>query len=145
MVVSHWGAVLMDAFAITCIVVGILIIVMRMPLIFAPRATLRAYDRVLFSTNARCRAFSVVIAIVAMAVLLRPFEGGPLAGFLYAAGWIMAGGAVFILALPSIFRGFWNTMFSFVEHSVPAPFLLVRGVLGVLAGVALIYVGVYVV
>ncbi len=36
-------------------------------------------------------------------------------------------------------------MFSFVENSVPAPFLLVRGVLGVLAGVALIYVGVYVV
>ncbi len=49
----------MDALAVTCIVVGILIIVMRAPLIFAPRATLRAYDRVIFSTNARCRAFSV--------------------------------------------------------------------------------------
>ncbi len=36
-------------------------------------------------------------------------------------------------------------MFSFVENSVPTLFLLVRGVLGVLAGVALIYVGVYVV
>ena len=135
----------MDALSITCIVVGILIIVMRVPLIFAPRATLRAYDRVLFSTNARCRAFSVVIAIVAMTLLLLPFDDGPLAGFLYAAGWIMAGGAVFILVLPSIFRGFWRSMFSFVENSVPAPFLLVRGVLGVLAGVALIYVGVYVV
>ena len=62
-----------------------------------------------------------------------------------AAGWIMAGGAVFILVLPSIFLGFWRSMFRFVENSVPAPFLLVRGVLGVLAGVALIYVGVYVV
>ena len=69
----------------------------------------------------------------------------PLAGFLYFAGWILAGGAVFILVRPSIFRGFWRSMFSFVEHSVPAPFVLVRGVLGVLAGVALIYVGVYVV
>ena len=135
----------MDALAITCIVVGILIIVMRAPLIFAPRATLRAYDRVIFSTNARCRAFSVVIALVAMTVFLLPFDDGPLAGFLYAAGWIMAGGAVFILVLPSIFRGVWRSMFSFVENSVPTPFLLVRGVLGVLAGVALIYVGVYVV
>ena len=134
----------MDALSITCIVVGILIIVMRVPLIFAPRATLRAYDRVLFSTNARCRAFSVVIAIVAMTLLLLPFDDGPLAGFLYAAGWIMGGGAVFILVLPSIFRGFWRSMFSFVENSVPAPFLLVRGVLGVLVGVALIYAGVYV-
>ena len=75
----------MDALAITCIVVGILIIVMRAPLNFAPRATLRAYDRVIFSTNARCRAFSVVIAIVAMTLFLLPFDDGPLAGFLYAA------------------------------------------------------------
>ena len=123
----------MDALAITCIVVGILIIVMRMTLIVAPRATMHAYNRVLFSTNARCRAFSVVIAIVAMALLLLPFEDGPLAGFFYAAGWIMAGGAVFILGIPRIFLGFWNRMFSFVEHSVPAPFVRVGGVLGVLA------------
>ena len=135
----------MDALAITCIVVGILIIVMRAPLIFAPMAALRFYDRVIFSTNARCRAFSVVIAIVAMTLLLLPFDNGPLVGFLYAAGWIMAGGAVFILVLPSIFRGFWRSMFSFVENSVPVPFLRVRGALGVLAGAALIYVGAYVV
>ena len=135
----------MDALAITCVVVGVLIIVMRVPLIFVPRATLRAYDRVLFSTNARCRVFSVVIAIVAMTLLLLSFDDGPLAGFLYVAGWIMAGGAVFILVRPRIFRGFWRSMFSFVENSVPAPFLRVGGVLGVLGGVALIYVGVYVV
>ena len=135
----------MDSLSVTCIAVGILIIAMRAPLIFAPRAALRFYDRVIFSTNVRCRAFSVVIAIVAVTLLLLAFDDGPLAGFLYAAGWIMAGGAVFILVRPSIFRGFWRSMFSFVENSVLAPFVLVRGVLGVLAGVALIYVGVYVV
>ena len=135
----------MDSLSVTCIAVGILIIAMRAPLIFAPRAALRFYDRAIFSTNARCRAFSVVIAIVAMTLLLLPFDNGPLAGFLYAAGWIMAGGAVFILVLPSIFRGFWRSMFSFVENSVPVPFLRVRGALGVLAGAALIYVGAYVV
>ena len=42
----------------------------------------------------------------APAIFLLPFDDGPLAGFLDAAGWIMAGGAVFILVLPSIFRGF---------------------------------------
>ena len=131
----------MDALAITCIVVGILIIVMRAPLIFAPRATVRFYDRVIFSTNARCRAFSVVLAIVAMTLFLLPFDDGALAGFLYAAGWIMACGAVFIIVLPSIVRGFWRSMSSLVEEFVPAPFLIVRGVFGVLAGGALIYVG----
>ena len=130
----------MDSLSVTCIAVGILIIVMRAPLIFAPRAALRFYNRVIFSTNVRCRAFSVVIAIVAVTLLLLAFDNGPLAGFLYVAGWIMAGGAVFILVRPSIFRGFGRSMFSFVEHSVPAPFLVIRGVLGVLAGVALIYV-----
>ena len=135
----------MDSLSVTCIAVGILIIAMRAPLIFAPRAALRFYDRVIFSTNVRCRAFSVVIAIVAVTLLLLAFDNEPLAGFLYVAGWILAGGAVFILVRPSIFRGFWRSMFSFVENSVPAPFLVVRGVLGVLAGVALIYVGVYVV
>ena len=135
----------MDALAITCTVVGILIIVMRAPLIFSPMAALRFYDRAIFFTNARCRAFSVVTAIAAVTLFLLPFDNGPLAGFLYGAAWIMAGGAVFMLVLPSIFRGFWRSVFSFVEHSVPAPFLVVRGVLGVLAGVALIYVGVDVV
>ena len=135
----------MDSLSVTCIAVGILIIAMRAPLIFAPRAALRFYDRAIFSTNARCRAVSVVTAIAAVTLLLLAFDNEPLAGFLYVAGWIMAGGAVFILVRPSIFRGFWRSMFSFVEHSVPAPVVLVRGVLGVLAGVALIYVGVYVV
>ncbi|MCH2254802.1 MAG: hypothetical protein MK365_16830, partial [Vicinamibacterales bacterium] len=53
-----------------------------------------------------------------------------------AAGWIMAGGAVFILVLPSIFRGVWRSMFSFVENSVPALVLLVRGGRGVVGGAA---------
>ena len=136
-------------------------------------AALRFYDRVVFSTNARCRAFSVVLAIVAVTLLLLAFDNGPLAGFRYVAGWGMAGGAVYILVRPSIFRGFWRSMFSFVENfegstlaariaEGPIPVdeaqaitkqiaegltaaVVVRGVLGVLAGVALIYVGVYVV
>ena len=71
----------MDAVAIICIVVGILIIVMRAPLIFEPSATLRFYDRVFLSTNARLRAFGVVLATVAIALLLLPFGEGALAGF----------------------------------------------------------------
>ena len=43
----------MDSLSIICIAVGILVIVRRGPLIFAPSATLRFYDRWLLSTNAR--------------------------------------------------------------------------------------------
>ena len=65
----------MDSLAIICIVVGIVTIVRRGPLIFSPRATLRVYDRWILSTNARFRAFGVVITTVAMALLL-PFGEG---------------------------------------------------------------------
>ena len=52
----------MDPLSIICIVVGIFIIVSRAQLAFAPSAALRFYDRLIFSTNARCRAYGVVIA-----------------------------------------------------------------------------------
>ena len=53
----------MDSLSIICIAVGILVIVCRGPLIFAPSATLRFYDRWLLSTNARFRVFGVVLGM----------------------------------------------------------------------------------
>ena len=63
----------MDSISIFCIVLGILTIVGRGPLIFAPSATLRAYDRLFISTNTRLRAFAVVLAALAMPFLLLSF------------------------------------------------------------------------
>ncbi len=47
--------------------------------------------------------------------------------------------------LPDSARRVVNAIYSFFENSVPAPVVRVLGVLGVLAGFAFIYVGVYVV
>ena len=98
----------MDALAIICIVVGIGSIVENLPLVYAPSAALRFYDRVLvpvfISTNARCRALGVVIATVAMALFLLPFGDGPLAGFLHAVGWVVAAEALWTLVLPDGLR-----------------------------------------
>ena len=139
----------MDALAIICIVAGILNIVENLPLVYAPRAALRFYDRVLvtvfISTNARCRALGVVIATVAMALFLLPFGDGPLAGFLHAVGWLAAAEALWFWVLPDSVRRVVNAIYSFLENSVPAPVVRVLGVLGVLAGSAFIYVGIYVV
>ena len=55
----------MDSLSIICIVVGALVILKRGPLMFAPNATLRFYDRLFLSTNARVRAAGVVIATLA--------------------------------------------------------------------------------
>ena len=139
----------MDALAIICIVVGIGSIVENLPLAYAPIATLRffnrVFNRVLLSTNARCRALGVVIATVAMALFLLPFGDGPLAGFLHALGWVAAAEALWFWILPDSVRRVVNAIYSFFENSMPAPVVRVCGVLGVLAGLAFIYVGVYVV
>ena len=138
----------MSSLAIICIVVGIDSIVENLPLVYAPSAALRFYDRVLvpvfISTNARCRALGVVIATVAMALFLLPFGDGSLVGFLHAVGWLAAAEALWFWVLPDSVRRVVNAIYSFFEN-MPAPVVRVCGVLGVLAGLAFIYVGVYVV
>ena len=135
----------MDALAIICIVVGIGSIVEHLPLVYGPRTTLRFYDRVFFSTNARCRALGVVIATVAMALFLLPFGDGPLAGFLHAVGWLYVGLGLWCWVLPDSVRRVVSAISSFFENSMPAPVLRVCGVFGTLAGLGFIYVGVYIV
>ena len=135
----------MDALASICIVVGIGSIVENLPLAYAPSATLRFFNRVFLSTNARCRALGVVIAAVAMALFLLPFGDGPLAGFLHAVGWLYVGLGLWFWVLPDSVRRVVSAIYSFFENSMPAPVLRVCGVFGVLAGLAFIYVGVYIV
>ena len=135
----------MDSFSIICIAVGILTIVARGPLIFAPSATLRFYDRWLLSTNARFRALGAVIATLAMALLFSDFGEGVPSGFLHAVGWFLGTVALFVLVLPNVLRRFVQTIFGYIEESVNDGVVRIAGLLGVGFGFALIYVGVYVV
>ena len=135
----------MDSLSIICIAVGILVIVRRGPLIFAPSATLRSYDRLIISTNARFRAFGVVIATLAMALLFLSFGEGALAGFLHAVGWVVAAMALLMLVVPNVWRRFLSAMFDYLENSVDHAIVRILGLLAVVVGAVLIYVGVYVV
>ena len=135
----------MDSLSIMCIILGTLAIVSRGPLIFAPSATLRSYDRLIISTNARFRAFGVVIATLAMALLFLSFGEGALAGFLHAVGWVMAAMALLMLVVPNVSRRFLSAMFDYLENSVDDAIVRILGLLAVVVGAVLIYVGVYVV
>jgi len=135
----------MDSLSIMCIVLGTLTIVSRGPLIFAPSATLRSYDRLIISTNARFRAFGVVIATLAMALLFLSFGEGALAGFLHAVGWVVAAMALLMLVVPNVWRRFLSAMFDYLENSVDDAIVRILGLLAVVVGAVLIYVGVYVV
>ncbi len=135
----------MDSLSIICIAVGILVIVRRGPLITAPSVTLRFYDRWLPSTNASSRVFGVVFAIFAMALLFSAFGEGALAGLLHTFGWFMATVALLFVVLPNVFRRFFQTIFGYIEKSVDDGIVRIVGFVGVVFGLALIYVGVYVV
>ena len=135
----------MDSLSIICIGVGILVIISRGPLIFAPSATLRFYDRWLFSTNARCRAVGVVFATLAMALLFSDFGEGVLAGWLHTFGWFMAVVALLFWVLTNVFRRILQTIFGYIEKSVDERIIRIVGLLAVVFGFALIYVVVYVV
>ena len=139
----------MDSPSIICIAVGFLNIVVRGPLIFSPRATLRFYDRWLLSTNARFRVIGVVCTILAMALLFSDFGEGVLAGLLHTFGWFVATVALLFLVLPlvlpNVLRDFIQTIFIYIEKSVDERIMRIVGFLHVLFGLALIYVGVYVV
>ena len=134
----------MDSLSIICIAVGILAIVQRGPLIFAPNATLRFYDRFVLST-ARIRAAGVVIATLAMALLFSDFGQGVLVGLLHIFGWLMTTVALLFLVLPNVLRRILQTIFDYIEKSVDDWILRIVGFLAVVFGLALIYVGVYVV
>ena len=134
----------MDSLSIICIVVGALAILKRGPLIFAPNATLRFYDRFVLST-ARIRAAGVVIATLAMALLFSDFGQGVLVGLLHIFGWLMTTVALLFLVLPNVLRRILQTIFDYIEKSVDDWILRIVGFLAVVFGLALIYVGVYVV
>ena len=135
----------MDSLSIICIVVGALAILKRGPLIFAPKATLRFYDRSFLSTNVRVRAAGVAVATLAMVLIFSDFGEGVLAGLFNIFGWFMATAALFFLVLPNVFRGVIQTIFDYIEKSVDERIIRIVGFLGVGFGLALIYVGVYVV
>jgi hypothetical protein len=132
----------MDAASIFCIGLGILIIAGRSPLIIAPRPTLRWFQRVAFATNARARAFGVMIAALAAGLIRIDFGSGVIPDLLYGWGWLMAAAALWALLATGSFRGFYDGVMDFFEHSVDEGLLRGMGVLGLLFGLWLIYLGI---
>ena len=134
----------MDTLSIFCIVLGLWIIVKRTPLVFAPGATLRRYDRLVLSTDTRIRIAGIVIAVLGVFLFLLP------AGekILEKVPWVMGCTMVFLalgcLTLPGWTRRRIRALVNFVDSSVGDIGLRIIGVLSVLIGLLLVYVGAYV-
>lgn len=138
------GTEVVDPVAALCIAVGLLVIIGRGPLVFAPQATIRFYERML-STDARIRGLGVVMAVLALALLVPALGEGTAAGLLRLLGWIFAGATVWLLAAPGSYRLLAQGVLEFMEHSVDSAVVRGVGIFAVGLGLALIYVGLFVV
>ncbi len=134
----------MDRFSVICIALGCLLIIGRGPYAFDPSRTFRAY-RSFFTTNARARAGAVLVALLAAALLLLPLGEGMLFDVLHVFGWIIAALALVTLLVPKILRRFILQFIDAVESSIPNAIVRVLGLVAIAAGLALIYVGIYVI
>ncbi len=134
----------MSALSILCVGLGVLIIVGRGPLIFAPRATLRFYASVM-STVTRFRVLGMMLGVFGGAFLFFDYGKGAIVGWVSMLGWLFVTAAFALVVLPGPFyRIFKGGLRSFRE-SVSDVVIRMFGLLAVIVGVGFIYMGLYVV
>lgn len=134
----------MDPPSILYILIGSLVIAGRGPMVFAPRATLRFFDRLL-STDARVRGISLVFAPLPAAVVTLPLGEGPAAEVLSALGWLFAAATLWLLSAPASYRRLAHAVLGFFESSVDEAVVRIVALVAVAIGVSMIYVGICVV
>ncbi len=130
---------IMDHLSIICITLGIFIIVVRGPLIFAPEFTLRSY-RKLLATTLRIRITGMIFLILPVAMILAAWgdhrDGAEIImGLGYILGFFVV---VFLLIFTNIYKLIADAFLDAMDN------LILRG-LGVISlgiGSFFIYVGV---
>ena len=133
----------MEPLSILCILIGLMIIALRAPMIFAPEATLHFFDR-LISTDSRLRGVGLMVAPLGWALIHFAHAGeGWAAGILSALGWVLAVAAISLLATPGAYRRLATGVLAYFESSVDMAVVRIIGVVAVAIGLALIYAGVH--
>lgn len=130
----------MDTLSILCILVGALFIAVRGPLIFAPRATLRFYERFI-ATKAGIRGTGLVMAPLALALVVLARGDGAVGRILEILGWLFVVTTLWLLAAPASYQRFARSVLDFFETSVDLAIVRILGLFAVAIGGGLIYVG----
>ncbi len=133
----------MDANSILCVFIGLLVIVVRVPLIFAPEATIRYFDRVI-ATDAGIRTSALVVGGLAAAVLTMTVGGRTESFWRRVVGWLLALGALVLLIAPGSYRRLARGVIGFIQDSTDTVILRWIGFFGVAIGSGLVYAGIWV-
>jgi uncharacterized protein YjeT (DUF2065 family) len=124
--------------------IGVLIIVTRAPLIFAPSATLR-FAAKLVSTDLRVRGWGLVLVPMSAALIVLPIGSGAAHESIRGFGWICAAATLWLLIAPATYRRSSIGVLDFLESSVDLAVLRIIGLVAVVIGILVIYLGLHVV
>lgn len=134
----------MDLPSVLCVLLGCLFIAGRGPLIFAPRATLSLFDR-LISSDTRLRGIGVGLAPVAAALIMIRVGDGVVGQVLQVLGWLWAAGTLLLLIVPGVYRGIAHAVLGWFDSPAGELRARILGVVAVALGIGLVYYGIYVV
>lgn len=131
----------MSELSLVYVAVGVLVIAVRGPLIFAPAATIDFYRRLL-ATDARVRVIGVAVGAVGLALIAEGRGSGGVATQIpFYFGWFLAVAALFfMLIFPAPYRRLAASVLDFVA-GIGSSVSRVAGLIGVLIGALLIYLG----
>lgn len=128
----------MTVLQILTVAMGLLIIALRGPLIFAPVATRGFYLR-LIATPRRVRAMAGVLAPLGLVLVAGARSGEDLAAIVMAVlGWMLLAGGAFLVLFPALYQQIAEAVLEALDK--PGA-LRAIGVLGVAVGVFLVSLG----
>jgi uncharacterized protein YjeT (DUF2065 family) len=128
--------------ALLAIALGLLAIVARGPLLFAPAPTLALYRRAL-ATPGRVRAFGLGFAVLgALMIGAATGDDTTLGKVILVIGWPVALGAGGLLLLfPDAYRRFTDAFLQSADNPSGRALLRVLGLAGISLGLALVFFG----
>jgi hypothetical protein len=130
----------MNGLATVSIALGTLIIVIRGPMVVAPKGTLEVY-RQLIQTPARIRILGVFVALLGLAMIAAAWGIDQTAAqVVLVFGWFLSLVSLFLLLLfPTLYRGLAAFFLDALEDTSA---IRAVGVIGVAFGVFFLYLGI---
>jgi hypothetical protein len=131
----------MNGLAVVTILFGVLVIVIRSPLIFAPERTIDFYGR-LVATDTRVRLIGVILAVFGLSMIGFAWGStGTASRFLLGFGWFLGFGAAVLLGFTSRWRGFAESFMGLMRDGMDALVLRAIGAIAVAVGALFVYLG----
>ena len=135
----------METLSAVCIGFGLLLIIGRSPQLFAPSATLRFFRRHFLSTDAQVRRGGLIPIMFAIVILYASLHAPMMTNLLQVFASVATLAGMLAFGFPSLFRRFFANTLDYFDDSARHGLVRIHGFFGVVVGILLVYMGVYVI